>query len=81
MSSLLHWFCLVLHPCLIDLQIRRADLVIRLIARVLFQNLRESGQEFNMEKKKAVIVTGAPQGIGEAIVEASCVGPRKLARD
>ena len=34
-----------------------------------------------MEKKKTVIATGASQGIATAIVEAFCVGHRKLARD
>lgn len=34
-----------------------------------------------MEKKKTVIVTGPSQGTGAEIVEASCVGPRKLAQD
>ena len=34
-----------------------------------------------MESKKKVIVTGASQGIGSAIVKASCVWLRKLAQE
>jgi hypothetical protein len=47
----------------------------------VLSNLREREQKFNMEKKKTVIVTVASQGTGAAIVEASCVGPRKPTGD
>ena len=76
---------LILGAAALDVFIRHATTGI--LARVssaitgrtgALSNLREGGREFNMEKKKTVIVTGDSQAIEGAIVEASCVGPGKL---